>query len=294
MFANFLRRSPPDQPIPFHHELAQTPNPPAYIFFYCDVEPESGGETPIIDSTAVYRHTAEHHPAFLQKLVTHGARYTRTLPAEDDPSSPIGRSYKNTWHVSTREQVDAKLAAQKGVEWHWLEDGSVRFTTEAVPAIRLVGKHCQNLVFQYVFANSIVAAYLGWQDSRNDRFKALAFGNGDKMPSEVLEDIAQFMEKNRVVVPWRKGDMYVLRWFCMCVCRMRLTVLRLTHTPRMFLFYTQLGIEQPTGHAQPQSFFRASSRFGVHLGSSQAVVATGQWSLTRKPPRNLSWRLGTK
>jgi alpha-ketoglutarate-dependent taurine dioxygenase len=47
--------SPPDQPIPFHHELAQTPNPPRYIFFYCDVPSESGGHTPIIDSTAVYR-----------------------------------------------------------------------------------------------------------------------------------------------------------------------------------------------------------------------------------------------
>jgi alpha-ketoglutarate-dependent taurine dioxygenase len=49
------RTSPPDQPIPFHHELAQTPNPPRYIFFYCDQPPESGGQTPIIDSTAVYR-----------------------------------------------------------------------------------------------------------------------------------------------------------------------------------------------------------------------------------------------
>jgi len=27
--------SPPSQPIPFHHELAQTPNPPDHIMFYC-------------------------------------------------------------------------------------------------------------------------------------------------------------------------------------------------------------------------------------------------------------------
>jgi alpha-ketoglutarate-dependent taurine dioxygenase len=47
--------SPPTQPIPFHHELAQTPNPPEYIFFYCDTPAEEGGQTPIIDSTKVYR-----------------------------------------------------------------------------------------------------------------------------------------------------------------------------------------------------------------------------------------------
>jgi hypothetical protein len=172
------------------------------------VEPQVGGETPIIDSTAVYRYTAEHHPEFLQKLLTHGARYTRTIPAQDDPSSPIGRSYQNTWQVKSREELDAKLAEQEGVEWHWLDDGSVRFTTQVVPAIRLVGTtHGHNLVYQYVFANSIVAAYLGWQDSRNDRFQALTFGNNDKMPMDVLQDIAQFMQKTRVVVPWRKGNM---------------------------------------------------------------------------------------
>jgi hypothetical protein len=27
--------SPPESPIPFHHELAQTPNPPSHICFYC-------------------------------------------------------------------------------------------------------------------------------------------------------------------------------------------------------------------------------------------------------------------
>jgi hypothetical protein len=27
--------SPPSEPIPFHHELAQTPFPPTHICFYC-------------------------------------------------------------------------------------------------------------------------------------------------------------------------------------------------------------------------------------------------------------------
>ena len=43
--------APPDQLIPFHHELAQVANPPHYIFFYCDLPSETGGETALIDST---------------------------------------------------------------------------------------------------------------------------------------------------------------------------------------------------------------------------------------------------
>jgi D-xylose reductase len=202
--------SPPDQPIPFHHELAQTPNPPEYIFFYCDTPAEEGGQTPIIDSTKVFRFTKEHHPAFLAKLREHGARYIRTLPAEDDPSSPIGRSYKSTWNVDSKEELEEKLSKVDGCKWEWQPNGSVRYTTEAVPAIRLVGEHAQNYILQHTFANSVVAAYLGWQDTRNDRHDAVRFGNMDPMPEDVLESIASFMDEHRVLHSWKRGDIMAI------------------------------------------------------------------------------------
>lgn len=103
--------SPADQPIPFHHELAQTANPPQYVFFYCQAPPTTGtGQTPLIDSTLVYRFVKENHPEYLKALKEHGVRYSRTLPAADDPSSPIGRSYQNTWNVSSPEELDKRLS----------------------------------------------------------------------------------------------------------------------------------------------------------------------------------------
>jgi D-xylose reductase len=204
--------SPPDQPIPFHHELAQTPNPPRYIFFYCDTPAAAGqgGQTPLIDSTAVYRFAKEQYPAFVQKLQEEGAIYIRTLPPSDDPLSPIGRSYKNTWNVTSPQELDARLSEIEGVQWEWLVDGAVRITTQAVPALRLVTDPSGNFLFQQAFANSIVAAYLGWQDCRNDRHDALRFGSMDNMPEDVLESIANFMEANRVLYAWKKGDIMAL------------------------------------------------------------------------------------
>lgn len=202
--------SPPDQPIPFHHELAQTPNPPEYVFFYCETPSEEGGQTPIIDSTEVYRFAKEKHPEFILKLREHGVCYIRTLPAEDDPSSPIGRSYKNTWNVTSKEELDKKLSAIEGCVWQWQADGSVRITTQPVPALRLVADHARNYVFQHVFANSIVAAYLGWQDERNDRHDALRYGNMERMPEDVLQSIADFMNAHRVMYSWKKGDIMAL------------------------------------------------------------------------------------
>jgi hypothetical protein len=202
--------SPPQEPIPFHHELAQCPDPPEYVFFYCETPAQSGGQTPIIDSTKVYRFANDTYPDFIETLKQHGARYIRTLPAEDDPSSPIGRSYKNTWNVSSEAELDEKLSKIDGCEWEWLPDGSVRVTTEPVPAIRLVTDHAQNNIFQWTFANSIVAAFLGWQDSRNNRHEALLFGNNERMPEEVLQGIADFMQENRVMYTWKKGDVMAL------------------------------------------------------------------------------------
>jgi hypothetical protein len=92
-----------------------------------------------MDSTLVYRFVQEHHGDFLAKLQQHGARYIRTLPADDDPTSPIGRSYRNTWHVANAKELEAKLSKVEGCAWEWQEkDGSVRVTTEAVPGEFLV------------------------------------------------------------------------------------------------------------------------------------------------------------
>lgn len=45
--------SPPDRSIPFHHEMAQTPKPPAYVLFYCENPATLGGATPIVLSHEV-------------------------------------------------------------------------------------------------------------------------------------------------------------------------------------------------------------------------------------------------
>ena len=64
--------APPDQLIPFHHELAQVSNPPQYIFFYCEQPSETGGETALIDSTLVYRFANDNFPDFMEKLKKYG------------------------------------------------------------------------------------------------------------------------------------------------------------------------------------------------------------------------------
>lgn len=70
--------------------MAQVPKYPSYLFFYCDIPSAEGGETPLCSSTAAFERINEELPEFVSKLKEKGVKYTRILPEDDDPSSPIG------------------------------------------------------------------------------------------------------------------------------------------------------------------------------------------------------------
>ena len=91
--------SPPSEPIPFHHELAQTPDFPDYISFFCHHNLADGGSTPIIRSDMVYDWLAANHPEFTAKIEEQGIKYRKVAPEEDDPSSALGRSWKSSFNV---------------------------------------------------------------------------------------------------------------------------------------------------------------------------------------------------
>ena len=93
--------SPPTEKIPFHHELAQTPEPPTHLFFYCDEAPKEGGQTPILPSGEVCNKLYGLHSDTMNQIEKEGVRYVRYMSAEDDPTSAIGRGWKSTFQCST-------------------------------------------------------------------------------------------------------------------------------------------------------------------------------------------------
>ncbi|KAJ3693851.1 hypothetical protein LUZ60_009331 [Juncus effusus] len=195
--------SPPDQKIPFHHEMAQVPEFPAKIFFFCEEEPNSGGETPIVLSHHIYNKMKEKHPKFVEKLEEHGLIYIRVLGEGDDPSSPIGRGWHSTF-MTKDKAIAEERAARLGMKIEWSKDGA-KTIMGPIPAIKFDETRQRKIWF-----NSMVAAYTGWKDSRNDPLKAVKFGDGSPLPVEVIEDCLRVMEEECVSVPWQKGDVVLL------------------------------------------------------------------------------------
>lgn len=195
--------SPPDQPIPFHHEMAQVPEFPSKLFFFCEEEPRRGGETPIVLSHYVYERMKERYPDFVEKLEKHGLIYTRILGQGDDPSSPIGRGWQSTF-LTKDKSIAEERAARLGMKLEWMEDG-VKTIMGPIPAIKLDETRGRKIWF-----NSMVAAYTGWKDARNDPVKAVTFGDGTLLPAEIIYECLKILEEESVAIPWKKGDILLL------------------------------------------------------------------------------------
>ncbi|CAF2156898.1 unnamed protein product [Brassica rapa subsp. trilocularis] len=199
-----LNESPPDQKIPFHHEMAQVPEFPSKLFFYCEVEPNSGGETPLVLSHVVYERMKEKHPEFVQRLEEHGLVYVRVLGEDDDPSSPIGRGWKSTF-LTHDKNVAEERAAKLGMKLEWTEEGGAKTVMGPIPAIKFDESRNRKVWF-----NSMVAAYTWWEDKRNDPRKTVTFGDGEPLPEDIVHDCLRILEEECVAVPWQRGDVLLI------------------------------------------------------------------------------------
>lgn len=96
-------------------------------------------------------------------------------------------------------------AAKLGMKLDWTEDGGVKTIMGPIPAIKYDKSRQRKTWF-----NSMVAAYTGWKDARNDPVKAVTFGNGKPLPADIVHDCLKILEEECVAIPWQKGDVLLI------------------------------------------------------------------------------------
>lgn len=241
--------APPQEKIPFHHEMAQCEDKPAFLFFYCEFPAQTGGATPIIPSNAVATHLREAHAAVAQRLAARGIRYARTLPAQDDPLSPIGKSWRTSFNTDTRQGAEAAMAAA-GTTWRWHRNGDLYTETKQMPALVVDGRSGKEM-----FYNAVIAAITGWEDVRNDPLKAIRYGDGEELDGEAvaaLLETGEWMAAHRVAFAWQSGDVLIID-------NQAAMHSRETFTPPRRILASLWGeaLRRPEGRAEPE---RQSSR----------------------------------
>ena len=191
--------APPDVTICLHHEMAQTPVYPSRLFFFCEQPAEQGGATPLCRSDILFERLKEEFPEFVADCETKGLLYTNIMPAENDPTSGMGRSWQSTFRAETRAAAEQRLQ-NLGYSWEWLPDGCLRSTTPVLQAVMKVEPG------RKTFFNQLIAAFHGWKDSRNDPTKAVTFGDGSLLNPATMDTVAKIAEELTFDVPWQKGD----------------------------------------------------------------------------------------
>lgn len=168
---------------------------------------ETGGETPILSSTELYTRLAQELPDFIRAIEEHGVKYVRTIPEYDDATSAIGRGWRSTYLTETPEGAEDKLRSLGG-SWEWLDNGDLKTITGVLPAIKTDVGELRSL--DKVFFNSIVAAYKGWNDSRNRGDRAILLGNDTYLAPEAIEHVNNVMQEIAVRFTWQRGDVLLL------------------------------------------------------------------------------------
>lgn len=95
-------------------------------------------------------------------------------------------------------------AAKLGMKLEWTDDG-VKTIMGPIPAVKWDESRGRKIWF-----NSMVAAYTGWKDARNDPVKAVTFGDGSPLPADVIAECGKILEEECVAVPWQHGDILLI------------------------------------------------------------------------------------
>jgi len=192
--------APPEVTIFLHHEMAQTPNPPGKLFFFCQTASDQGGATPICRSDILWERLVEQRPGFADDCKNKGLQYSNVMPAEADKSSGMGRSWQSTFSAETREVAEARMTSL-GYKWEWQPNGDLRATTPVLPAVRDLGDGRNS------FFNQLIAASNGWKDTRNDPDKSITFGDGTPLDPADVAAASALADEVTFDLPWQSGDL---------------------------------------------------------------------------------------
>jgi hypothetical protein len=99
--------------------------------------------------------------------------------------------------VQTEEELEVAIQGSGYESWEWQPNGDLKTVTVAQPSLAFDPRTGRTLFF-----NAVVAAYVGWEDSRNDPKKSVVLGNGVALDDAVMMDVDRFMTERRVAFPW--------------------------------------------------------------------------------------------
>lgn len=196
---------PPEHSIFMHCENSYQKTWPLKIFFYCDVQPEQGGETPIADTRRIL---ARIRPEVREAFERHGVLYVRNF------GTGLGLSWQTVFQSDDRAQVE-HYCHEAGIECIWHDSGrlTTRYVRKAIRNHPLTGEDVwfSHAVFFHISTldpetRKVICKDLADDELPNNTF----YGDGTPIEPEVLEHLRGAYAAETVSFPWQKDDVLML------------------------------------------------------------------------------------
>jgi alpha-ketoglutarate-dependent taurine dioxygenase len=225
-------RVPSRMVIPQHNEMSYMPNPPRRLAFFCEIEPDHGGETPLADSRVIYEQLSlEVRSEFEAK----GIRYHRYLFG---PRWNLHHRIRNrfvklytSWmgaFATTDRSVVERYWAESGGTVVWDREQGARISN-VLPAVRTHPETGETLWLNHVatfMSSPRSTGWLNWllyqiayPNPLRRPFHA-TLGDGTPITHAQIDAIRAAIERSTVRFRWRRGDFLLLDNFLMTHGRM--------------------------------------------------------------------------
>mgnify|MGYP002780608333 CR=1 FL=1 len=196
---------PAEHAIALHNEMAYTTRWPSRIWFYCDIAPEQGGETPIADSRAIYRRI---DPAIRRRFEERELLYVRNYrPGLDVP-------WQQTFNTGNKADVERYCRdADIGFEWRGDDELKTWQRCQSVlrhPATGEMVWFNQAHVFHVSSLEPEYREALREMYAEDELPRNVLYGDGGAIGDDVLDEVRAAIEAEKRLFPWRKGDVLML------------------------------------------------------------------------------------
>jgi alpha-ketoglutarate-dependent taurine dioxygenase len=194
---------PAEQSIFLHNEGTYWMKWPQKIYFCCVIEPTEAGQTPIADCRKIYQRI---DPQTIKRFTE--VMYVRNY------NDGFGLTWEIVFQTSDKTVVE-EYCRQNQIEYQWKEGNRLR--TRAVRPT--VAKHPQTgepLWFNHAAFFHVTTLEPAIREALLAEFKEedlpynTYYGDGSIIEDSVLEDLRAAYQAEKIVFPWKKGDVLIL------------------------------------------------------------------------------------
>ena len=196
---------PPEEKLLWHNENTFNLRWPMKIFFCCARPADQGGETPLVDSGAVFDRI---RPEVREKFLEKGVMYVRNYGVG------LGLSWREVFQVEDKAEAEQHCRENR-IDFEWgpeerLRTRAVRPAAGPHPGSGRMSwfnqaQHFHTACLDEATRRSMEAIYEEDEMPRN-----CYYGDGSVIEDSVMEEILAIYEDLEISFPWRKGDVLLV------------------------------------------------------------------------------------